>query len=159
MSNDDLKTLRKQLISALSGGESHLTFDQVVKDFPAEARGAKPGGAPHTAWQLIEHMRIAQWDILEFSRNPKHESPEFAEGYWPKTEAPPNDAAWNESVQAFQSDLMALEKLLQQSDLFTPFKHGEGQTFLREALLVANHNSYQLGQLVFLKRMLLEKGL
>ncbi len=157
MGNDDLKKLGKQLVGALSGGESHITFDKVVKDFPAEARASKPHGAPHSAWELIEHMRIAQRDILDFSRNPKHESPEFPDGYWPASEAPPSEAAWDQSVQAFQRDAKELGQLLETGDLFTPFPHGDGQTLLREALLVANHNSYELGQLVFLKRMLTSK--
>lgn len=159
MSNDDLnlKMLRKQLISTLSGGESHIIFDRVVEDFPPTARGSKPDGAPHSAWELVEHMRIAQRDIIDFSRNPRHQSPEFPGGYWPATEAPPNEAAWNKSVTAFQDDTKEFERLLQTADLLTPFEHGEGQTLLRQALVAANHNSYHLGQLAFLKRMLTGK--
>lgn len=152
MSNDDL--LRKQLVNALSGSESHIAFDKALKDFPPEARASKPHGAPHSAWELIEHMRIAQRDILDFSRDPNHQSPKFPDGYWPKSEAPPSELAWHQSVAAFQRDAQELERLLEKADLFTRLPHGEGQTLLREALLVANHNSYQLGQLVFLKRML-----
>ncbi len=105
-------------------------------------------------------MRIAQNDILEFSRNPKHKSPEWPEGYWPKNEAPPTPQAWDESVKAFQKDASAFNQLVQdlQSNLFEPFEHGDGQTLLREALLVASHNSYHLGQLVFLKKMLVGEG-
>ncbi len=157
MSNDDLKALRKQLASAIYGGESHITFDKVVKDFPADARGAKPEGVPHSAWELIEHMRIAQRDILDFSRDPKHRSPNFPEGYWPSSDKPPSDTAWDESVRAFEQDAKELKKLIEHGDLFAAFAHGEGQTLLREALLVANHNSYELGQVVFLKRMLTGK--
>jgi DinB superfamily len=154
MGNDDLKQLRERLVSAISGGESHITFEKVAKDFPAEARGVKPHGAPHTAWELIEHMRIAQRDILEFSRDAKHQSPKFPEGYWPQTAAPPDGKAWDATVAAFLRDERELKSLIQKADLFTPFEHGEGQNLLRESLLVANHNSYQLGQLVFLKKML-----
>ncbi len=144
------------LVDALRGHQAHIDFDSVVEDFPVEARGLKPAGAPHTAWQLLEHMRIAQNDILEFSRDPKHHSPEWPEGYWPATEAPPDSKAWDASVRAFQKDAREFNALVQdpQKDLFEPFEHGDGQTLLREALLVATHNSYHLGQLVFVKKML-----
>ncbi len=160
MNNQESVSLRLQLVDALRGHQSHVDFDSVVEDFPSEARGAKPAGVPHTAWQLLEHMRIAQNDILEFSRNPKHKSPEWPEGYWPKTEVPPNSGAWEASVSAFQNDARQLNELVQdlQRDLLEPFEHGDGQTLLREALLVATHNSYHLGQLVFLKKILVGKA-
>lgn len=154
MTPDEQKLLRKQLTSAMSGRESHIDFESAVKNFPADLRGAKPPGAPHTAWQLLEHMRIAQNDILEFSRNPRYQSPKWPEEYWPETETPPSEEAWDASVRAFEKDASALKQLLQSGDLFTPFKHAEGQTLLREALVLANHNSYHLGQLVFLEKML-----
>jgi DinB superfamily len=155
MSNID-STLRKQLLTSITGRESHIDFDSAVKDFPPDLRGAKPAGAPHTAWQLLEHMRIAQHDILEFSRDPNHQSPEWPEGFWPKTEAPPDARAWDASVKAFQHDARELHKLVEnpQQDLFKPFAHGDGQNLLRQALLVATHSSYHLGQLMFLKKML-----
>ena len=123
---------------------------------PAKLRGAKPPGMPHTPWRLVEHMRLAQWDILEFSRNPKHVSPEFPQGYWPKGDAPPNSKAWDVSIKAFRKDLKAMEDLVNDSktDLFARIPHGEGQTILREALLVADHNAYHLGQLVVIRRLL-----
>jgi len=156
MRNNESVTLRSQLVDALRGHQSHIEFDSAVEDFPVDDRGVKPAGAPHTAWQLLEHMRIAQHDILEFSRNAEHKSPEWPEGYWPPTEAPPNAKAWDASVRAFQNDARELNKLVQdlQQDLFEPFDHGDGQTLLREALLVATHNSYHLGQLMFVKKML-----
>ena len=158
MNNQESVSLRLQLVDAMRGHQAHIDFDSAVKDFPAEARGRKPAGAPHSAWQLLEHMRIAQNDILEFSRNPKHKSPEWPEGYWPKTDVPPRPADWDEAVKAFQRDAREFNSLVQdlQSNLFEPFEHGDGQTFLREALLVASHNSYHLGQLVFLKKMITE---
>jgi hypothetical protein len=157
MSSAESQGLRKQLITSVSGRESHIDFASVVKDFPPDLRGLKPAGAPHTAWQLLEHMRIAQHDILEFSRDPNHKSPNWPEGYWPETEAPPDAKAWEASIKAFQHDARALDKLIEdpQRDLFQPFPHGNGQNLLREALLVATHNSYHLGQLLFLKKMLL----
>jgi DinB superfamily len=155
MSPND-SAFRKQLVTAISGRESHIDFDSAVKDFPAHLRGHKPAGAPHSAWQLLEHMRIAQHDILEFSRDAKHKSPDWPEGYWPKTQAPPNAAAWEGSVKAFKHDARELDKLVEDphQDLLKPFAHGQGQNLLRQALLVATHNSYHLGQLVFLKKLL-----
>jgi hypothetical protein len=119
-------------------------------------RGRKPRAAQHTAWQLLEHLRIAQWDILEFSRKPKHVSPAWPDGYWPATPAPPDEAAWDKSVRRFRADLKAMQKLVANpaSDLFAPLPHGDGQTLLREALLLADHNAYHVGQLVLLRRLL-----
>lgn len=152
----EIALLREQLLHAMRGDESHIEFAAAVKDFPANSYGAKPAGVPHSAWQLIEHMRIAQHDILEFSRNPKHKSPKFPEGYWPKTEAPPDAKAWQASIRSFENDARKMEELMQdeQQDLFKPLAHGDGQTLLREALVVAAHNSYHLGQLMLLKKML-----
>ncbi len=144
------------IVDAMSGHHSHIDFDAVVEDFPAELRGVKPEGSPHSAWQLLEHMRIAQWDILEFSRNPKHKSPKWPDDYWPKTQAPPSEEAWQRSIKGYQQDAQHFGELIQNSDhLLRPIEHGQGQTLLREALLVANHNSYHLGQLEFVKKMLL----
>jgi hypothetical protein len=135
---------------------AHLSFDDAVADFPTELRGIKPPGAPHTAWQLLEHLRIAQWDILDFSRNPAYQEMKFPDDYWPKTPAPPDATAWEQSVEQFQRDLKAMEDLISDAgvDLMARIPHGTGQTLLREALLVADHNSYHLGQLVFVRKML-----
>jgi hypothetical protein len=154
MSIDDQKLLRKQLLTAMSGCESHIDFESAVKNFPAHLRGAKVRGASHTPWQLLEHMRLAQNDILEFSRNPHYKSPSFPEGYWPETESPPSEKAWDASVRAFEKDAKEMKELIESGDLSTPFKHGNGQTLLREALVLASHNSYHLGQLMLLKKML-----
>jgi hypothetical protein len=156
MKSDTTTALREHLVYLLRGGGAHLHFDKAVAGLPPALRGAKPPGQPHTPWRLLEHMRIAQWDILEFSRNPGHVSPAFPEGYWPKGDAPPDDAAWDKSVAAFRADLKAMQDLVAdpKTNLFTPLAHGEGQTVLREALLVADHNAYHLGQLVLLRRLL-----
>jgi hypothetical protein len=152
----DSNALRKHLLYLLGGGGAHVDFDSVIAGWPAKLRGCKPKELPHTAWQLLEHMRIAQWDILEFCRNPRHVSPEWPAGYWPATDAPPSPSAWNKSVSAFQSDLKAMMSLVKspRRDLFAMIPHGEGQTILREALLVADHNAYHLGELVYLRRSL-----
>jgi uncharacterized damage-inducible protein DinB len=148
--------VREQVIKLLAGGQAHATFDDVVKNFPAKLRGLKPKGAPHTAWQLLEHMRIAQSDILEFSRDAKHISPSWPEGYWPKTQKPPSDAAWKKSVAAIRKDLAAMQRLVNdpKTDLHAKIPHGTGQSILREALLVADHNAYHIGQLLLVRRML-----
>ena len=154
MKND--KTLREHLLYLLNDGGAHLNFDAAVKDVPPALRGKTPKGAEHSPWQMLEHMRIAQWDILEFTRNPKHKSPEFPKGYWPSASAPPNDKAWEKSAAAFRADLKAMCDLIsnEATDLFARIPHGDGQTVLREALLLADHNAYHLGQLVLLRRLL-----
>jgi hypothetical protein len=150
------QSLREHLVALLRGGEAHIQFADALADFPSDKRGAFAAGLPHTAWQLLEHARIAQWDILEFSRNPKHVSPDFPEGYWPKTPGPPDGAAWNKSVKVFQRDLQAMVALISniRVDLHAPLPWGGGQTVLREALVLADHNAYHLGQLVDLRRAL-----
>src|SRR5216110_1433579 len=117
------QALRDHVLYLLRGGGAHLSLDDALAGLPAELRGVKPPGVPHTAWRLLEHMRIAQWDILEFSRNPKHVSPSFPDGYWPKTAAAPDDAGWKKSVQAAQDDLRAMIELVSDSslDLHAPF--------------------------------------
>ncbi|HWU41565.1 MAG TPA: DinB family protein [Candidatus Acidoferrum sp.] len=150
------QSLRKHLLELLRGGSAHLQFDAAIAELPAKLRGVKPAGLDFTAWRLLEHMRLAQWDILEFSRNAKHVSPEFPAGYWPQGDAPRNDAAWKKSVAGFRADLKATQRLVEDpaTDLFTRIPWGDGQTILREALLIADHNAYHLGQLVLLRRLL-----
>lgn len=153
---DGDKSLREHLLWLLRGGHAHLGFDGAIADLPTELRGAKPPSQVHTPWRLIEHMRIAQCDILEFSRNAEHVSPDFPDGYWPPADAPPDPEAWERSVKSFHDDLSAMQALVADpsTDLFAPLPGGEGQTILREALLVADHNAYHLGQLVTLRRAL-----
>jgi hypothetical protein len=148
--------LREHLVALLKGGQAHVHFMDAIDDFPEPKRGAFVEGLPHTGWQLMEHARIAQWDILEFSRNPRHVSPGFPEGYWPKTPVPPDETAWEKSVREFQHDLQEMIKLVKtpKSDLYAAIPHGNGQTILRQALLLADHNAYHLGQLVDLRRAL-----
>src|SRR5437879_11760677 len=152
----DDTVLRQQLVELLRGRDAHVNFDTVIAGLPTKLRGAKPKGLPFTPWRLREHMRIAQRDILEFSRNPKHVSPEWPDGYWPQGDAPPDDAAWERCIKAFRADLKAMEELVTDpsTDLFARIPHGDGQTILREALLVADHNAYHLGQIVAVRRML-----
>jgi hypothetical protein len=153
---EKLDPLREQLRALLDGGQAHTTFDAAIAGLPPELRGARPPGLPHTPWRLVEHMRIAQWDILRFCLDPGHVSPEFPAGYWPDGDAPPDPDAWDRSVAAFRADLQAVKDLAADpaTDLFARIPHGQGQTFLREVLLVADHNAYHLGQLVTVRRLL-----
>lgn len=146
--------LREQLVALLRGGEAHSVVEDAIRGIPETMASLRVGNIPHTPWRLLEHMRIAQWDILEFCRNADHVSPDFPSGYWPEGDAPPTRDAWNESVQAFCSDLVAMQHLVQDpmADLFGPIPYGHGQTLFREALLVADHNSYHLGQLMAIRR-------
>jgi hypothetical protein len=150
------KALHEHLLYLLKGGGAHASFDAAVKDLPAALQGKTPEGAEHSPWEILEHMRLAQRDILEFCRNPKHTSPEWPTGYWPKTQAPPNKTAWTKSGKAFRADLEAMCQLVtnESTDLFARIPHGDGQTILREALLIADHNAYHLGALVLVRRLL-----
>jgi len=152
-SNHD-QSLRDHVLYLLNGGGAHATFDAAVGDWPVQLAGAKVANFPHSAWMLLEHMRIAQWDILEFSRNAKHVSPAWPEGYWPKSEAAPNDKAWKASMAAFKKDLQMMARVVanRKTDLYAKIPWGDGQTILREALLLADHNAYHLGQLVMLRK-------
>ena len=156
MSHEQETALREQLVYLLKGGGAHVHFMDAVENFPVTKRGTYAQGLAHTGWQLLEHARIAQWDIMEFSRNHEHVSPEFPEGYWPKTPAPQNEEEWNDSVAAFKRDLREMIRLVEnpRTDLYAAIPHGQGQTILREALVLADHNSYHLGQLVDLRRAL-----
>jgi hypothetical protein len=149
-------TLRDYLLELLRGGSAHVTFDRAVAGLPAKLRGGKPVGQPHTPWRLVEHMRIAQWDILEFTRNPRHVSPEWPDGYWPKGDAPPGAKAWSDSLRSYRADLKAMQKIIadKNTDLLAPIPHGQGQTVAREAMLLADHTAYHLGQLIVVRRLL-----
>jgi DinB superfamily len=155
MKNDD-RSLRQHLLYLLKGGGAHASFDDIIGGIPAKFRGQRPVGMPHSPWMLLEHLRLAQCDILEFSRNRKHVSPDFPQGYWPRTDAPPRAAAWSTSMAHFRKDLKSMQNLVAnpKTDLNARIPWGSGQTILREALLVADHNAYHLGQLVDVRRLL-----
>lgn len=155
MTNDE-KRLREQLVRLLDWDSAHARFDDAVNGFPLELRGTRPAGALHSAWELLEHLRITLWDILEFSRDAKHVSPEWPSGYWPATVAPPAGSAWDESADAYRHDLKALADLAADEaiDLYARIPHGDGQTILREIVLAADHNAYHVGQLMLVRRML-----
>lgn len=157
MSND-LEKIRKELVFHLKGGNAHIKFDEVVADFPAKLRGTVPKGLPYSAWQLLEHLRIAQEDILQFCLNHdgSYSQPSWPDGYWPQKAAPPSENAWDESIKKTKSDLQKFVKLINdsKSDLLTPFPWGDGQTLLREAIVIVDHNSYHLGEIVAVRRAL-----
>jgi hypothetical protein len=149
--------LRDQLVQLLRGGSAHVDVFAALKDFPAKLYGAKPENAPHSAWQLLEHLRIALRDLWEFSTNPEYVEKKWPDDYWPESAAPPSKQAWNGSVKALMEDLAAFEKLVKnpKSNLHAQIPWGkENQTLLREVLLAADHNSYHVGQLVLLRRLL-----
>lgn len=150
------KQLREQLVDLLRGGNAHVTFGAAVDRFPIEKACIRPDGMLHSAWELLEHMRIAQKDILEFSRSAEYVSPDWPEGYWPAAAAPARESDWHGSVQSFLDDRTVFERLVRDEaqDLYKPFPWGQGQTLLREALLVADHNAYHLGQLMLVRRAL-----
>lgn len=154
MKNDQI--LRQTLLGLLTGNDAHANFEAVVRSIPPHVQGLRPDGAKHSPWEVLEHMRITQQDILEFSRKAGHQSPEFPKGYWPAAQQPPSEKAWDESVRAFQKDQRELCDLVADpnADLHAKIPHGEGQTLLREALLVADHTAYHLGELVLLRRLL-----
>ncbi len=151
-------SLREHLANLLRMKGAHVTFHETVTDFPAHLRGTKPKGAPHSPWQLLEHMRFAQEDILDFSRNPEYKEKKWPDDYWPAEDAPPDEEAWDKSVRQFQHDLKEIQALVADTkhDLLAAIPHAKGQTLLREVLLVADHNAYHLGQLMFLRKMLEE---
>jgi uncharacterized damage-inducible protein DinB len=146
--------LRKELLSHLSDENAHAGFDSTVKDFPPDLRGARPNDLPHSAWQLVEHLRIAQWDIVEYALNAKHKSPDFPDGYWPKSPEPPDAKAWDQSIAAFRADRKKLVAALRKADLLAPIPHAGNQSLASKTVLLIDHNAYHLGQLVLLRRLL-----
>jgi hypothetical protein len=154
MSND--KVMRAQLLALLRGGNAHLDFDQAVAEFPAEYTNRKPFNVPYTPWHLLEHIRIAQWDILEFIRNPEHVSPDWPEGYWPAPDEQADEARWQQTLAEFRADLKAIQDLVTdpKTDLLAPIPHAEGYTIFREILLVADHNAYHIGEFAILRQVM-----
>ena len=155
---DSLGELQRQLTDLLRGGQAHVTFEDAVKDFPVAKRGVVPEGLPYSAWQILEHIRITQRDILEFSAPATggYQPKEWPAGYWPDSIEPPSDKAWDQSIEAITKDREAFEELITKPgvDLFKPFRWGEGQNLLREAMLIADHTAYHLGEIVIVRRLL-----
>jgi hypothetical protein len=159
--SDPNSSLRQHLVSLLEDGNAHASFDDSVKNLPPKCRGVRPQSAngdllPYSAWELLEHIRIAQWDILEFSRNPKHKSPDWPKGYWPQSPEPPTATAWDKSVKQIRAEAKEFIALINNpmTDLHAKIPWGDGQTILREVFLVADHNAYHIGELIAVRRML-----
>lgn len=148
--------LREQLVQLLSGRNAHFTFEDVVADFPLDYINVKPPNVSYTPWHLVEHLRIAQWDILEFMRNPKHISPEWPVGYWPDPEAKANQSIWQQSLDDFRAGLITIEAIAKNLDidLTAELPHAPGYTYLREILLVADHNAYHIGEFGILRQVM-----
>jgi uncharacterized damage-inducible protein DinB len=156
MANAEDRALRAQLVEFLRSASAHAELKTVVDDFPEKLRGHKPKGAPHSAWQQLEHIRIALHDLYDFSTNPNYVQAEWPEAYWPKEAAPPDNHAWEKSVRAVKKEIADFEKLIgdPETNLYATIPWGTGQTILREVLLAGQHTSYHLGQIVSLKKEL-----
>lgn len=154
MPND--ATLKNELTELINRGNAHASFEQVVKNIPFEHLGIKPNGLPYSIWRLVEHIRITQWDILEFCQNTNYKPIKWPDDYWPATDAPANEKEWDDCIAKIKADRAAFLELLNapNADLYTAFAHGEGQNLLREALLIADHNSHHVGQVIILRRLL-----
>lgn len=152
----DNTALRRHLLDLLHGGQAHTSLDDALRGLPLDQAGIRPAGSPHSVWELLVHLRIAQHDILRFSQSADYQSPPWPKGYWPASPAPASESDWKECAGAIRDDLAAFEGMLDDpaQDLFRPFPWGDGQTLLREALLIADHNAYHVGQIVLVRRWL-----
>lgn len=146
--------LVKELKKLLAGGGAHVGLKDAVAKIPFELLGERPHELPYSIWQLVEHIRIAQWDMLEFSKDGNHKSPKWPEGYWPEVAAPPDEKSWDQSLMQFDQDLKSFIELIQTRDLYEPIPHGTGQTLLREALQIADHNAYHVAEIIVIRRLL-----
>jgi hypothetical protein len=152
--DDQQKTLVAELEKLIKGGGAHATLEDALADIPAKFRGIKPNNLPYSIWQLAEHIRIAQWDMLEFSKDGNHESPKWPDDYWPKEAEPKDDAAWDNTIEQINADKADFLALLKSEDIYKPIPHGTGQSILREALQVADHNAYHTSEIILLRRLL-----
>lgn len=151
---DQHKILISELVPLLKGGNAHASFKDAIKDLPAEVRGTKPDKLPYTIWQLVEHIRIAQWDMVQFSREAKHKSPKWPDEYWVEETTPKDDEEWNKSIKQIDDDLDKFISLLSNEDIYEPIAHGVGQNILREALQIADHNAYHIAEIIIIRRQL-----
>ena len=152
--NAEHKILIAELTKLLIGGGAHLTLNDALKDLPPALRGVKPENMPYSIWQLVDHIRIAQWDMVRFCKDASHTSPNWPDEYWPKESAPADDSAWHASLLQIDNDLDEFISTLEHADLYQPFPHGQGQNILREALQIADHNAYHIGEIIAIRRIL-----
>jgi len=148
------KTVIQEITKLLVGGNAHVSLQDALKGLPPELRGAKPAHVPYSIWQLVEHIRIAQWDMLQFSRDANHQELKWPDDYWPKEAAPANEDVWRGSLTQINDDLEEFIELMEHADIYQPLQHGQGQSILREALQIADHNAYHVGEIVAVRRML-----
>jgi hypothetical protein len=155
-SSPELAMLVKNLVDLIEKGNAHISLDKALENIPFSLLGERPGNLPYGIWQITEHIRIAQWDILEFSRSSKHVSPKWPDGYWPKETAPKSGDAWKKCIQQIQSDRASFTELIKNAgdNLYKPFEYGNGQSLLKEALVLADHNSYHAGEIIVIRRLL-----
>ncbi len=152
--NDQNKLLIDELTKLLLGGSAHATFDHAIEGLNPKLRGVKPEGMPYSIWQLVEHIRIAQWDMLQFCKDANHQSPKWPDDYWPKESAPEDEAAWTGAIKQIGDDLDEFIELMEHSDIYQKLQHGDGQSILREALQIADHASYHTGEIIAIRRFL-----
>ena len=152
--NNEHKILVNEIVHLLQGGNAHADLKKALDGLPPNLRGVKVDKLPYTIWQLVEHIRIAQWDMLEFSKDGSHESPNWPDDYWPKELSPKDDAAWDNSLEQIDSDLEELIELVKSGDIYKKIPHGDGQTILREALQAADHNAYHVAEIIVIRRLL-----
>ena len=157
-SSPELAILVNNLVDLIEKGDAHISLDKALENIPFSLLGERPGNLPYSTWQITEHIRIAQWDILEFSRSSKHVSPKWPDGYWPKETAPKSGDAWKKCIQQIQSDRASFTELIKNAgdNLYKPFEYGNGQSLLKEALVLADHNSYHTGEIIIIRRLLNE---
>ena len=150
------KVARDQLLALLRGGNAHMPYDQAVADFPMTEINTRPPNVPYTPWHLLEHIRLAQWDILEFIKNPQHVSPPWPDGYWPDRDEHADEAAWHKTIASFRADLKALQDIVQDpnTDLTAPIPHAKDYTIFREILVVSDHNAYHIGEFAILRQVM-----
>jgi hypothetical protein len=148
------KILISELLKLLKGGGAHATLDDALNGLPAKLRGVKPDKLPYSIWQLVEHIRIAQWDMVKFSKDEKHQSPQWPDEYWVKDTAPKDDATWEKSIKQINDDQEEFIKLLSKGDIYKAIPHGDGQNILREALQIADHNGYHVAEIIIIRRLL-----
>jgi hypothetical protein len=143
-----------ELVKLLRGGSAHASLKDALKDLPADLRGVRPDDLPYSIWQLVEHIRIVQWDMLEFSRDPNHQSPKWPDEYWPKEAAPADETAWKNAIHQIDLDLENFINLLKKEDVYKEIPGGDGQSILREALQLADHTSYHTSEIIIIRRLL-----
>jgi hypothetical protein len=152
--NTEHKTLIDELVKLLNGGGAHAGLKKALDKLPAKLRGVKPDGMPYSIWQLLEHIRITQWDMVQFCIDADHKSPKWPDEYWPRESNPKDDAAWDKSIAQINNDLEVFIALLKKKDIYKEIPHGSGQSILREALQIADHNAYHIAEIIALRRML-----